>query len=272
LAGFEGVASPEGLPRRAARAPKQPSTEAQSPAKGDGIRLRIPGARSVLGTLVLADGLLVLLYWLSRWVLVDRNPTLAHMFDLDGEGNGAAWYASSKLLLVAAIALLYALQQVEPRALRRFYYLLAAVFLFFSADEAAMFHEPLNYFVREQASFLNTPGPDHTTWQFLYLAVMVVVLVMMRKGLAQFLRCSTGRLAFLVGAGLFVAGGVVVEFVGYYVLVSLGDSHGSAGAIQVALEEFCELLGVSLMAYGLFTRLHALEPSEGRVPAAGAHD
>ena len=46
-------------------------------------------------------------------------------------------------LSVAALALLYALQEVEPRALRRFYYLLAAAFLFFwvvGASGFVVFH------------------------------------------------------------------------------------------------------------------------------------
>ncbi len=231
------------------------------------MHLRVPSARFALGVLVAADVLLLLLYGLSKLVLVDAHPTLAHMFDLDGEGNAAAWYASSQLLVVSALSLLYGLQ-VEDRALRRFYYLLAAVFVFFSADEAAMFHEPLAFFVREHASSLPLPGPEHITWTFPYLVVAVVILAVVRRGLVRFLRCPDGRMAFLAGAGLFVVGGVLVELVGYYVLSRWGiDYYGSGGALQVALEETCEMLGVSLMAYGLLMRLHALEPDQAGVPA-----
>jgi len=222
------------------------------------MRLKVPSAIFVLGVLVAADVLLLLLYGFSK-LIVDAHPTLAFMFDLDGEGNAAAWYASSQLLLVSALSLLYGLQ-VDDRALRRFYYLLAAVFVFFSADEAAMFHEPLAFFVREHTSGLSLPGPEHITWTLPYLVVLVLILAMVRMGFARFLRCPDGRLALHAGAVLFVVGGVLVELVGYYVLSGWGiDYHGSGGALQVALEETCEVLGVSLMAYGLLARLHALE-------------
>jgi len=230
------------------------------------VHLRVPTKRLVLGTLLLADGLLVLLYLLSQRIFVGRHPALAHMFDLDGEGNAAAWFASSQLLLVAALSLLCALQ-VEDRALRHFYALLGAAFVFFSADEAAMIHEPLTFFLREHSVTAPLPGPDHVTWMFPYLAVMIALFVLMRKGLVRFLRSSTGRTAFLAGAALFIVGGMAIEVVGYYVLVHFAiDYYGRGGTLQVTLEESCELLGVTLMAYGLLTRLYGFEPSRAQTP------
>jgi len=248
--------------------PTTPPMNSGSSVRLGRVRLRVPDRRLVIGTLVLADALLVLLYLLSQRIFVGRHPALAHMFDLDGEGNAAAWFASSQLLLVAALSLLCALQ-VDDRALRHFYYLLGAAFVFFSADEAAMIHEPLTFFLRAYSVTTPLPGPDHVTWMFPYVAVMVVLFILMRKGLVPFLRFSTGRLAFLVGAALFVLGGMVVEVVGYYILVHFAiDYYGRGGTLQVVLEESCELLGVTLMACGLLTRLYGFEPTQaGTSPA-----
>lgn len=237
-----------------------------SRCRGNRVRLRVLESRYVVAALTLVDGLLVLVYVLSQRLFVGVHPTIAHMFDLDGEGNAATWYASSQLLLASAMSLLIGLQ-VEGRSLGRFYYLLAAAFLFFSADEAAVIHEPLAYIVRGYSFTGFLPGPDHVTWMLPYLAVMVVLLIVMRRGFLLFLRSFTHLRAFLAGAVLWILGAMAVEVVGYYVLVRNGGSY----SFQVALEEACELLGVIVMIYALMRTLYSFDRRRGESRAGDVH-
>lgn len=208
----------------------------------------MPRWQRVVGALVVTDVLLAVLYYLSQRILLVHSGEitvgLARMLDFHAEANLPTWWASSQLLLVAALALLIALQ-LDAGPLRHFYLLLALGFVFFSMDEAATIHEAISGLSKEisLATFL---PEGHGAWMFVYPVVALVVLVVMRKGLIQFLKSPSGRLAFIVGGAVWILGGVGAELIGYYA----GESM-----TEVIFEEFAELLGVTLMAGALLLRL-----------------
>jgi hypothetical protein len=194
--------------------------------------------------LLLAGDIALLLAFLATSILGDSVP---RMFDLDSERNVPTWYASSKLLAVAALLALVALNAGRRSRLVRLVLLMpVALFVFLSIDEAASIHEMLGGSIDTMV----TETPDraemvfHITGYWMFVLGPTLAAAMVAIGIAyhRIVRPATGimRLAAL-GAGVFLSGATVVEIGRNFVEQPL------ARMLQVALEEGMELIGVSLI-------------------------
>ena len=160
---------------------------------------------------------------------------LVDLFSLSYEANLPTWY-SSALLLACAAALAHLARVAGADRLRWHWAALAALFVYFSIDEAVQLHERLN-------ALYDLPGLLYFGWVIPAAAFTAGV------GLAfvPFLRAlpPATRRSFLLAGAVYVSGALVMELpLGLYT-----HAHGDAGlgyALIDWVEESLEITGATL--------------------------
>jgi hypothetical protein len=204
-------------------------------------------ARRLLQALILLELALVAVYAASE---LSGRPfwTIHQLFDLDGVDNLPAWFSASQLLVVGLVLALTPREAPGASPPAWFLGLLAAAFLFLSADEAASLHEKLTLSLAKFSGLPRFRG-DVAAWALLYPAVALVGVAFTRRHLrALEARWPRGASLLAVGLGLFFLGAVVLEIASFLWL--RGPSMRSLYRAAVAAEEFLELCGGSVMLYG----------------------
>lgn len=189
------------------------------------------------------------------------------LFALDGEGNVPAWYSSMQLLFVGAVAFVYGrLVLIDDKVAGTLILLFAVAFAYLAMDEGATLHERIG----DRLDMLFTGGGttadtafETTGMWMVYLGpplfiVLIAGTIFIRKRLAipfnVFAKAIAGIVIFVSGATL---GDIVLNYV-----------SAQNKPFQVAAEEFCEMVGVTLILWAVMTLLADKEP---RVYAA-AHE
>ncbi len=174
-------------------------------------------------------------------------------FNLDREMNVPSWF-SSVCFLFAAL-LLWQLAGVDGKSARRYWRGLSVIFLFFSVDETAAFHEMA---VDPLRRLFHAHGLFYFSWVLLGGAVVVVMAFVYARFF--FSRPRPARRLFFLSAGMFLAGTLGLEMVGgRYV-----EMHGNGNftyALIANLEETLELLGLVVFLHALMTLLDMLQLS-----------
>ncbi len=215
----------------------------------------LPDKRLVFKYLLVANILLILFYWLtsqSGWI---HSGTLQRFFDLDGEANVPTWFSSAQLLMIFLLSGWYAIQ-LEDRALRQFYWLCAFVFLFFSMDETVTIHENITY-VLARASIYSFFPDARGMWILIYPIIALFLALFFWRGMLSFFREKTARSLLIAGAMIFVLGGVGMEIMGYFLSAEF-STQSQLYVLEVAMEEFLEYLGQSMMIYAMLIKLEAV--------------
>ena len=172
---------------------------------------------------------------------------------VNAERTLPTWYSSSALLACAFLLAVIAVQKKNSGAPYVLHWrLLAAGFLYLSADEATALHEKTLPMLR--AIF----GQDRvfiTTWTA--VAVLVVPLVAL-----AYLRFLTHlptrvRLWFLLASGIYLAGAIGGELVGEVILHRSYPRLIGAYRMVVHVEEFLEMMGVVVFLSTLLSYLSA---------------
>lgn len=90
---------------------------------------------------------------------------------------------------------------------------------------------------------------DNGIWIFLYLIIAIILGLLARPTILSFWRTYT-RQAIIILSGFVVLliGAVGLEIIGYQYLQ--GPEQTFLYSVEVALEEFFEMAGVSIMLYG----------------------
>lgn len=196
----------------------------------------------VLKILLLCNIALITMYFMSS---VINSWVLQTWFDLDSEVSVPTWFSASQLLVAGILMCLmsdYAGRHGWPSA---FFCLTVGVgFIALSADEASGIHERLTYLAGRYAPWVPMVQGHRAAWIFLYGVTGAAFMVLHRRNLLMMWR--NHRQASMVMAGGFAtiaAGGVLVEVAGFYALVPIES-------VQVALEEFLEILGGSIILVG----------------------
>ncbi len=170
----------------------------------------------ILKILITIDLSLLILYLISNQFLVGISGTISHWFDFDSESTIPAWFSSSQLSILFLLSLIYS-TMVKDKLLSRFYLLLSFIFLFLSADEAASIHEGLSQISKKVS--VNSPFPDaHGIWIFIYPTILLIISYIFRRSIFAFFNEKVGRTIFVIGAFVFVTGGVGFEIAGYYIV------------------------------------------------------
>jgi hypothetical protein len=204
--------------------------------------------RKLFRILVSINLLLVAMYLATNVLYQFPSWKVKHMFDLDQEYNFPTWFSSTQLFLVFLLSLVCA-RQTQDGVLRRGYHLLGAVFLFFSVDETAMIHEMAERCLRAMPDgipLLKFKG----VWIFAYLFLFLMLVLYYRKEIISFLKIPEGRTAFVAGAAAFVSAGTVFEMIGNQIPPS-----SWLKPVVIMFEEGFEMLGQSMMIFGLMSRL-----------------
>lgn len=194
---------------------------------------------------------------------------ITSFIDLNGEQNLPTWYSSVQWYSVAALLAVFAWRNVSLRRLRSWLLLaLPLVFLFFSLDEVAQIHEWLG----DQSDRL-LPGSDrantpffHTgIWMFVLGLPFLVLFAALIYSMRIYFRRTPGALVRMLGGMAVMLGGSI----GIETLHNFVDSDSILGALQIAAEEMCEMLGATLILWGSYELLrgHGLAWSLGPADA-----
>lgn len=206
--------------------------------------------RALLWLLVGIELLLVVAYL----VPVFRSPTYTSLaiFDLDSENSIPTWFSATKLFAVS-IGLLaltdLARRSGNPHAW--FVLLASAAFCFLSVDEAASLHEKIT----RQTSHLDWMprfNDAYGAWIFVYVPLIVGGIAVCFRPITSWAKRHRGAAAWFSAGGLvFVGGAVGLEIVGYVTQVGLWSKP--LHRLQIAAEEFLEMLGASFMLYAVLS-------------------
>ncbi len=219
----------------------------------------IEDARRLFYYLVAVEVILVVIYLLLHLLLRDlRWGPLAQFFDLDRDLSIPSWF--SAVQLCAASLALFAVYRYE-RNHRWFIGLSAWVVLFLSVDEGAGLHETVTHFARNNNITLlqSVMIAGRGAWIVPYLVAGALLLaVCIRPVIAIFQQHRVPSWYVSAGALTAITGAVGMEIISY---LFLRDGHELLYTVEVAVEEFMEMLGVSLIFFGIMR--YAIEIQSG---------
>lgn len=211
-------------------------------------------ARRLIILFFSADMFLLLSY---LFLFLHGNPignNSPDLFNLDLEGNLPSWYSSMKLLLVGICAYFYGrLVHLNDRLAGWLILIGAAVFAYLSLDEGAAIHErigdKLDLWLTGGVGAAATPFQVTGMWMLflappLFLALIAGV-IFLRKRLAiptgVFVKAVLGIVIFIGSAG---PEDILLNYV-----------SGAREVIQVAVEEYGEMTGVTLILWAVLSLL-----------------
>ena len=215
-------------------------------------RVYIP---SFILTLVIIDLTLGIAYILNALAgLPYRKFTI--FLDLNGEANLPTWYSSIKWFCVATLLGIFAHHNVTLS--QRKSWLLATlplVFLALSLDEVAQIHEWLG---RKSDILLPRGSREHTLfsrtgiWMFVIgIPFLVFFMVLIFSVWSYFQRAPTALVKVLLGMAITLAGAIGIETLSNFVA-----RNSVYSALQILLEEWCEMLGATIVLWGSYELLY----------------
>lgn len=201
----------------------------------------------------------VIIVWPPADTFIEETRT---MFDLDQEGNLAAWFSSMQFFLLGLTSvLIYLLEKLINPARKRIliWFLCALGAVYLSADEAARIHEwagtALGWVIEESEKGSLVHHWDRFPsyyWSLIYVPLALPAAIF----LGWFFYKELGTLGILpiMGMILFVTGAVVLDFVeGAYSSFDTGQWRVQLQGFNVdtfIIEEMFEMLGVTLILAG----------------------
>jgi hypothetical protein len=204
--------------------------------------------KKLFAGLVIFEILLVLIFAADTLLGHPIRP-IRILFDLDGEGNIPAWFSSVQLFIVGLVFLLIGRQtNPDQRPSALLFLILVLGFIFLSADEAASIHEKITGALKDIQWVPRFKG-DHGIWVFIYpLIGFTLFLAFYRQLIAMWNRYRYTTLIMAAGMGIFLIGALGLEIISFQFLRS--GSFPLLYKVEVAFEEFFEMLGVSVILYG----------------------
>jgi hypothetical protein len=238
-----------------------------SKSKGSGLVIDLSSNKSMLRLVVplaMMDSLLVASFLLDYWA-GHPWPPMTRLINLNIEANLPAWYSSAKLLATGLgfglIAWLTRLNAPSSPACYRALILLSGSFLLLSMDECVQIHEHIG-----AISDTLLPGGSREDTMVHYTGVWMFV-----AGIPAFaallavvwqIQGAVNARAFkrlLLGMVVFAASACGIEF-----LANFTQNHAQLVA-QVALEEWGEMTGSTIMLWAMLTALSSYTPAVVRI-------
>jgi hypothetical protein len=168
---------------------------------------------------------------------------LLALFNLDGEHNAPALFSFVALLFAAVIAWSTGtIQQNRGIPFGRHWHALAGLLFYLAADEACEIHENISIVLRTHYELFGR-------WQHSWVLAYAMALAVLGTLFIPFLRRLPRDTCWeMIGAGgLFVAGGMGIEFLWGLLDETLSSIPVAADLFEVAVEESAEMLGVALL-------------------------
>ena len=220
-------------------------------------------AGKLFAVLLLFEACLVLIYLFDVFAGMPRPVHI--LFDLDAERTIPAWFSSAQLSCIGLVLLLSRFWPQQPHPEVAWFFLFTGLgFLFLSIDEAFELHEKVTGLLRPFEWIPRFRG-NHGIWIPIYLIVMILLAFLFRHAIAALFQAYPRRIRIvLAGLAVFFIGAVGMEVISYQYVRPLGQSS-IWYKLEVALEEFLEMAGASLVLYGVLSgALGAPElPEEG---------
>lgn len=210
-------------------------------------------AESLFLTLVFCETALVVLHFLAE---TSGRRSLVWFFSLDMETSFGTWFSSIQLALVALVALTIVVpSDGVPKGFRWQLPLIALLFLFLSADEATGIHEHITRLSHNRAWIPNFNG--HHAWVLPYLAIAVAFGLLLWRS-ALWVLSREPKIFWITGAGMaaYLIGAVSFDLLSVH-LTEQGQTDG--GDIIIAIEEWLEMFGVSLLLYAMLRLKQTIE-------------
>jgi hypothetical protein len=198
-------------------------------------------------------------------------PRLSNLFNLDTESTVPTWYSSMQWFCGGAMFALFATHAWHSRMRGALSIaVLALACLTFSMDEIAGIHERLGFAadaLMSQGSRQGTALWSTGVWPFVVGLPAIGLIALAVRGTRHIFLARAPRALLLVIVGFVVmfSGALGVELAAN--LVPATAPHGGLFLTQVVVEEFLEMLGVTLIAWSASSLLDAYG-FELRLPAA----
>ena len=170
----------------------------------------------------------------------DLNWTIHNRFDLDGEANIPAWFATVLLFSVSFSSLILFLLSVQSTGDQRpvfFWLIFGLAYMFLSLDEAARIHEIFDEVFRIKWIFVYAP------FGFAFFAFCSFWLIKRNES-------KSLRYLVLVGMCVFGTGGLLGESVAHFFWTQMTPSMRTA---ELLFEEGLELVGTSTVLIGVLS-------------------
>ena len=215
-------------------------------------------AKKLLFVLLLFEMCLVLIFALDTSV-VEMPLSIHKLFDLDEESTVPTWFSSAQLFLIGILFLFSPQWPQRHRIVTPGFLLLVGIgFIFLSMDETATFHEKVTGVLKPVEWMPRFKG-NHGIWIPVYFSIAVVLVIIGSRTIYSMFKAYP-RQVIIIFSGLTVLliGVVVMEIISYYYL--RGTESTLLYKAEVALEEFFEMAGASIVLYG--TILCALQNPE----------
>jgi hypothetical protein len=210
------------------------------------VQFNIKDAKKLLYAFIIFEIFLVIIFILD--IFLGFPQPLHKLFDLNGESTLPAWFSSMQLFLIG-ILFLYSgyrhqkIQVITPR----FLLLIGIGFIFLSMDESAVFHERTTQTLRHIEWIPRFKG-NHGIWIPIYsIITSTIVLTNYRPIFSMWKAYPRQLLIMFIGVITFILGAVGMEIYSYWYLMGINPLLYK---VEVACEEFFEMLGASIILYG----------------------
>ncbi|MEX2216315.1 MAG: hypothetical protein WD768_19545 [Phycisphaeraceae bacterium] len=230
------------------------------------VRLRLSGPRfvSILAAIV---GCLILLSFLTLFLRIyttaaqtSLGSNLIYWFNTDVESNIPALFSGFLLITAAALlAIVAACASARKETFRRYWWTLAAMFLYLACDEVGQLHERFSAGLPKQFKAAGVEAPSWMHWAWVLPALVIVTVVgtlFLRMVLS--LPKQTRNLFFLSGI-MYVGGALGMEMLGGHLETLYG--HGPEVLLESAVEETLEMTGILLFIHALVGYLGQTSPA-----------
>jgi hypothetical protein len=176
-------------------------------------------------------------------------PGLFHWFNIDGEKNFPAAFASALLLLCAALLLLITVaKQTAQDSSARHWAGLVGVFSLLATDEWLSYHERVGEFIQTR---LPASGVFHFAWIIAGIAFVALIGLIYIRFLWRL--PQRYRRLFLMAAGIYILGAIGMEMVAGYYADQQQQWSRTLWLAMTTVEEGLEMVGVLTFLYALLT-------------------
>jgi hypothetical protein len=188
-------------------------------------------------------------------------PRLSNIFNLDAERTVPTWYSSMQWFCAGAMFALFAVHAWRSHLRGALSIaLIALACITFSIDEIAEIHERLGFMtdaLMKHGSRQGTALWSTGLWPFVIGIPAVALLATAVSGTRHIFlaRAPRALLLAIVGFTVMFTGALAVELIAN--LLPAGAPHGALFLAQVEVEEFLEMLGVTLIAWSAWSLLIA---------------
>lgn len=212
---------------------------------------------AVVGLLLIAHAIVHAAYFLT---LDPRLLGLVTAFSVGSDSNFPTVYSFCAIMTCVSLLITIGIREKrnpKPRYSYRFWFVLAALFVFIGVDEMLMLHERL---IEPGRETFQLSGAFYYAWVIPYGILTIIVALFFSRFLLRLPR-DTAEL-FVIAGAMFVAGAIGMEMIGgWYWERHLADTRDVPMVLMQTVEETLEMMGIIVFMYALAR--HAARHGDG---------